>query len=282
MKTITIQSFFGIGDLLFVTPTLRRIKEAYPDLKVVVNTSRPGLLKDNPFVDEIGSKPEGVKLMYTAPDTGRLPTEHHIMEDWRIVCEAYDLKTEPPELKPELYVKYLAPARNYFGVQIQHKRLYHNKRVWPGFDRLARRAGFEPIPDITGYDAMEELVRQISSYRLVVCAEGGVSHIAAALGMPAIVLFGGFSDPNWTGYSFHINIISPVSCRHCYNHLPCKNDFMCWDEISTKRVEDIARNYDAYYRGEIDWRQTEGAELRPSEPSEAVGYTHSDRQPARR
>ncbi|MFH1718524.1 MAG: glycosyltransferase family 9 protein [Planctomycetota bacterium] len=242
-RTITIQSHNGIGDLLFVTPTLRRVKESYPDCELIVNTNRPSLLLDNPYVDKINAGTDGVKLMYTAPDTGRLPTEHHILEDWRIVCDAHNLITDAPELRPELYLKNLPTPRDIIGVQVLHKRNYHSKRVWHGFEELARLPGFEGIPKITEGDEMVGIVRQVASYKVVVCAEGGISHIAAALNIPAVVIFGGFSDPEWTGYPDHVNITSDIECRHCYNNQPCvnKEPFKCFINISADYVEEAAR-----------------------------------------
>ena len=241
MKVIIIKSFNGIGDLLFLTPTLRVIKKAYPDSKIVVNTNRPSLLKNNPFVDVIGSKNEGIFLGYTAPDTGRLPNQHHILEDWKIVCKAYDLKTERPLLVPELYTGQISIKKDIIGVQVLHKRNYHSKRVWPHFEALANQKGFEAIPEITTGDKMLGIVKAVSEYKNVVCAEGGISHIRAALGLPAVVLFGGFSDPNWTGYDFHKNITSDVDCKHCYNLSPCKKSFICWDEFSLDSIKKLAQ-----------------------------------------
>ena len=81
-KIITIKSHNGIGDLLFVTPALRVIKEKYPDCHLIVNTNRPSLLQNNPYVDEVGVKNEGVFLGYNAPDTGKLPDKHQEPEDF--------------------------------------------------------------------------------------------------------------------------------------------------------------------------------------------------------
>jgi hypothetical protein len=239
-RTVTIKSHNGIGDLLFVTPTLRRIKEAYPNCRLVVNTNRPTLLQGNPYVDEVGTSNEGVFLGYTAPDTGRIPTEHHIIEDCRIVCDEYSLKVQLPELRPELYSGDLPAKRDLIGVQVSHKRNYHGKRVWPGYEELAQLDGFEAIPEITEGDKMVGLIRKISEYKLVVCAEGGISHIAAALNMPAVVLFGGFSDPEWTGYDDHVNITSDIECKHCYNNKPCERNFECWKAISVNCVVEAA------------------------------------------
>jgi hypothetical protein len=240
-KNVIIKSFNGIGDLLFVTPSFRVIKKAYPNCKIIVNTNRPSLLEHNPFVDEVGRKDEGVFLGYPAPAEGIAPVEHHIISDWKIICYAYGLETEKPDLQPELYIKDLSSSRNGIGVQVLHKGYWHNKKVWPYFQELSQRDGMEAIPDITSGDKMKELVKKIASYSVVVCAEGGISHIAQALGIPAVVLYGGFADPEWNGYSNQVNITKVVDCSYCYNQSPCKGDYKCWKQIYVPYVEELAK-----------------------------------------
>lgn len=57
-----------------------------------------------------------------------------------------------------------------------------------------------------------------------VLPEGGLHHAAAALGIPAVVIFGGMTSPANTGYDAHVNLFaagpgSPcgmrVACDHC-------------------------------------------------------------------
>ena len=52
--------------------------------------------------------------------------------------------------------------------------------------------------------------------------EGGLHHAAAAVGIPAVVIFGGFVPPSVTGYKTHINLTggaeacgSLTKCEHC-------------------------------------------------------------------
>lgn len=202
-----------------------------------MNTNRPSLLERNPFVDVIGSKNEGVFLGYPAPDGGVHPYQHHILSDWKIICKAYNLKTKEPDLVPELYIRNLPSVKNVIGVQVRHKRNYHSKRVWPHFEELAKCDWFEAIPEVKGE---RDLVKKICSYKMVICPEGGVSHIAAAMDVPAIVLMGGFTDPIWAGYSDHINLVSNIDCKHCFNLNPCKNNFKCWDEFSLEKIKGLS------------------------------------------
>ena len=46
----------------------------------------------------------------------------------------------------------------------------------------------------------------LSGARAAVLHEGGLHHAAAALGMPAVVLFGGMISPRNTGYDVHVNL----------------------------------------------------------------------------
>jgi len=64
----------------------------------------------------------------------------------------------------------------------------------------------------------------ISRARHVACTEGGLHHAAAAFGITATVIFGGYISPELTGYYFHKNIYpehlkspcgSRVDCDHC-------------------------------------------------------------------
>lgn len=62
----------------------------------------------------------------------------------------------------------------------------------------------------------------LKSARLAILPEGGLHHAAAAVGTPAIVLFGGFVPPRVLGYDSHANLTGGAeacgsfrSCSHC-------------------------------------------------------------------
>lgn len=63
---------------------------------------------------------------------------------------------------------------------------------------------------------------RMAKAKLYIGPEGGLHHAAAALNIPAIVLFGGFVPPSVTGYDNHINLTggaeacgSITRCDHC-------------------------------------------------------------------
>jgi ADP-heptose:LPS heptosyltransferase len=58
--------------------------------------------------------------------------------------------------------------------------------------------------------------------RAAVLHEGGMHHAAAAVGVRAVVLYGGFISPAQTGYSLHTNVFTGrkpcgmrIACNHC-------------------------------------------------------------------
>ncbi len=69
-----------------------------------------------------------------------------------------------------------------------------------------------------------EALACLGAARLYIGAEGGLHHGAAAMGTPAIVLFGGVTSPAATGYDGHVNLtgnagyacgIAVDDCPHC-------------------------------------------------------------------
>lgn len=62
----------------------------------------------------------------------------------------------------------------------------------------------------------------LASSLAAVLPEGGLSHLAAAVGTPSVVIYGGFISPDQTGYDLHRNIFTggePCGmrspCSHC-------------------------------------------------------------------
>ena len=253
MRQIDIKSYNGIGDLLFVTPTLRWLKTWYK-CQVRVMTNRPELLEGNPFVDEVANSrarqthrtdEEGLFLGYPDPIHAKNPTKHHILSDFDLICGVFGVaQVFPwPELKPEIYALPQIPTdqRNgKVGVQMIHKGHWHQKKIWPFYEDLVAMCPekFEPIPKVNG---VLDLVRAISQYEAVVCAEGGISHIARAMDTPALVIMGGFHRPEWAGYEEHTNLVDEeIWCRdECYNPGPCKSKVIERECLRQWSAEDV-------------------------------------------
>lgn len=72
--------------------------------------------------------------------------------------------------------------------------------------------------------------------------EGGLHHTAAAVGIQAVVLFGGYIAPDVTGYKNHENIFTAPDGRPCGNRNPCGHCQIAMDAISIERVAKAVRN----------------------------------------
>jgi len=77
--------------------------------------------------------------------------------------------------------------------------------------------GVRHMPTATFSDACTVL----SSARAAVLPEGGLHHAAAALGIPAVVIFGGRSSPANVGYDAHMNLFVNDAESPCGQWVPC-------------------------------------------------------------
>lgn len=77
----------------------------------------------------------------------------------------------------------------------------------------------------------------MSVARAFVGTEGGLHHAAAALGVPAVVLFGGFISPDITGYPMHHNLFT--GGKACGMRVACQH---CRDAMSAITVREVAQH----------------------------------------
>lgn len=75
----------------------------------------------------------------------------------------------------------------------------------------------------------------LSKASLYVGPEGGLHHGAAAVGIPGVVLFGGFIPPQVTGYDSHINLTGGAEACGSFNR--CSHCAAAMAAISVEEVE---------------------------------------------
>jgi ADP-heptose:LPS heptosyltransferase len=123
---------------------------------------------------------------------------------------------------------------------------------WAAFVALARRRGVDLV-QLGDQPPTLEGVRWIStpSFRAgaavlaraiaYVGHEGGLHHAAAAVGVPAVVIFGGFISPACTGYRMHTNLFTGGTADHplgCGMRMPCQHCETAMSEITPESVAD--------------------------------------------
>lgn len=119
---------------------------------------------------------------------------------------------------------------------------YPRKFIQVGWGDVRRLAGVEFVP--THNVRLACAVMQFSL--AYVGPEGGLHHAAAAVGIPAVVLFGGFISPEITGYLTHHNLFT--GGRPCGMRVDCPHCRKAMDKITVDDV-DIELNEALYETG---------------------------------
>lgn len=110
-------------------------------------------------------------------------------------------------------------------------------------DRAAaalRDAGLEPeLPSPGGLDAAKQ---RIASCELLITMDSGARHIAAALGVPQVVLYGP-THPEWSAHALAKTTVLrriELDCLNCHEKI-CPIDHRCMTRISPADLQNAAR-----------------------------------------
>jgi hypothetical protein len=91
--------------------------------------------------------------------------------------------------------------------------------------------GVERIETATFMDA----VAVLSKADLFVGTDGGMHHAAAAMGIPAVVVWGGYASPEMLGYDIHTNIA--LGSEYCGSKNDCSHCRELLDEVTVDMVK---------------------------------------------
>lgn len=99
------------------------------------------------------------------------------------------------------------------------------------------RAMSHPVIDLTGGTSLWTLGALIERARLVVCNDTGVSHIAAALRTPSVVVSCGAEVPRWAplDHTLHPVLWQDLPCRPCA-HARCPSEHECASGVTVEAV----------------------------------------------
>ena len=211
----------ALGDVLMATPALRRVKELNPKCRVTFYTHFANLVRGLPFIDEVlpvDVVPTGKAILLRYENL--IPVRRHIAGIFGEIL-GVDIWNNRPScvLDPRLLDHYRQEFRELPRPWIIVNRkaaTWSPNKNWPDeywgdlLDRLTARfsvieigasaqdRGVQPDDhylDLRGKTALEELVAAIGAADLHVGPVSGPVHIAAAVGTPAVVIYGGYEHP---------------------------------------------------------------------------------------
>ncbi len=132
---------------------------------------------------------------------------------------------------PDRFVEVAEALRKELGCEVV---LLGAPKDAPVAEEIARKAPW--ILNQTGKTTLPELVQALADSRLVISNDSGAMHLAAALGVPTVGLFGS-TDPNWTSpLGPRVRVVRRhVPCSPCFLR-ECPLDFACMRSIQTQDV----------------------------------------------
>lgn len=257
----------GYGDALMAAGQAQTIYDADPTAGPIVladqhNRFRAHLLwRHNPV---IAPKPkDGLRVLQTGEN--RLPYLHNPWSvhsggwrftDWRAADHRGKIYLTPDELGAGRQIR--AAGGDYLLIDPPAYRKHVNRRppddLWPALvDQLRtvwrgpiyqlHYSGMVVIPGLEqlGHSDIREACGLLASARLLVTTEGGLAHCAAALGVPAVVCWGGNVSAVSLSYPEQVNLVDDSPETPCGRLTPCAH---CRDAWARLTVNDICDGVD--------------------------------------
>ncbi len=237
----------GWGDEIITTSLVKKAKEKHPNRNICVGDGLKVIWNDvfnnNPKISREVTPGclwvncyKGVRPYITAAHNDKLI--------WN-----KSFKVEPGEIyfsPEELHWK----EEGFVYIEPNVKKAWNPNKDW-GFEKW--RQVVKGLPNIRFIQGSgEKLVEQknTKSFRdacallakasLFVGTDGGLHHAAAALGIPAVVVWGGFIGPQILGYDNHINLHSGT--KSCGSKTKCDH---CRDALNKITVEMVIHAIDS-------------------------------------
>ncbi|MFZ3116265.1 MAG: glycosyltransferase family 9 protein, partial [Syntrophales bacterium] len=98
-----------------------------------------------------------------------------------------------------------------------------------------------PLVDLAGKTGLRSAVALVARCRLFISNDSGLMHVAGALNIPTIAIFGSTNPTTTSPLGERSTVISRyMSCSPCLK-TTCPTDFRCMDAITVDAVYEIAR-----------------------------------------
>lgn len=258
---ITLFAEHGRGDVLLMTPALRRLRQVYQDAQIACFVNHAELLWHNPDVDFVFSDFAGCgdlnsqmcrsandlwfHIDYRSKCVSGL--DRHIVD---VICEFCGVSSSS-----NIPILVLTPAERQRGCELVHAlfearpdsivvlhcRASTVNREWrdSNWTKLIREfpnTGFiqvggkgdglvDGIANACGQWSLRETASAIAACDAIVAIDSWISHAAAAMKTPGVVIFGS-TAPKAFGHAMHTNLARKVDCGPCYRPALWADDFI--------------------------------------------------------
>lgn len=258
-KTILVVRAGGFGDLVLLTPVLREVKRRWPGAKLKVSTMGhyAVVLAGLPYVDEVVAYPvpsevaaaADVTIFYeNAIENNPRAEELHMTDLFAEIAGLDDVENKLPEYRvkateaiwaAEAYPRVNDTRRACIQVGASAAlRVYPQKQMGAVVGELLKR-GWEvfllgsqgeiklpdaPRPGLRNLAAAGLTFRQscavVSQADCLIGNDSALVHVAGALGVPAVALYGPFPWKLRTAYSPSVHAIQGnAACEPCFHHV---------------------------------------------------------------
>jgi ADP-heptose:LPS heptosyltransferase len=257
----------GLGDVLLCTPALRELKRLNPHCYIRFFTDFGPLLDGLSYIDEVQPIQDAPAPVRQLGYEGCTPPRGHLA---RIIGDQLGVKvadvTPDCVVKPELadgYRALLASLPKPHVVILRRASAWTPNKDWPDeswnvvvkeISRMGTAieiggiAGASPDGPLSYLDlrektSLQQLAALISVADLYAGPVSGPMHIAAATGIPAVVIYGGYESPTGiSGYPQHVSLYSPLPCAPCWKADACPYSRRCLTMIKPSQVLEATRS----------------------------------------
>jgi len=266
-KLISIKTWGGIGDGLLVTPSLKALKQKYPnsEIRVVCNDNHKEIFENNPNIDVLSTQDNVFKNLkldkFHETNYGRLkPSINYKKHATEIIADILEVELKNNKLeiflteKEEEQAKQtLSKYNNPITIHITSK--CSKNQEWPveRWEEVVKRMpnytfiqlGLKNEPrvegavDMMGKTTVREAIALVKHSKAFVGVISAFAHATNAVNTPTVVLFGPSTPVVW-GYENNVNIYKDLKCAPCIDTLGgkrCPYDKKCMKKISVREVE---------------------------------------------
>ncbi len=247
----------SLGDNLFITVVLSKLREKFPTKNIIIETEKKELFDNNPYPTWVTEKhftttKRHYRITYKIDEATTESIFTQLMK-----CVNLKGKDSPKLFLSEIEIqsaKKKYPFQYIVTCPAGMQTFAANRKEWglENFQQLRKllndfefiQIGLNDDPLLeNAHDARGLNIRDtaaiIKNSLFFVGLEGGFMHLSKAVNSKAVIIYGGMLDPKITGYDDFINIYNKTYCSPCYNshkkHTVC-DTMICMNEITPEYV----------------------------------------------